>query len=641
MSRRTQLIQIPAALAACILLVGCFESSSYDAKSGGIGNGSSIKIQNLEGDVSVSAEDGGPGFSGEGWTTAEPKPMGDPAAVKGGTLLTNMPSWPENLRVYGTGSNTFLNSIVGELCYEAMCQIDPNTLEFVPRLATHWKISDDQLKFTFRINPRAHWSDGTPVTTDDVIATYRLIADETLIDPMNREAIVNKMNEPVAKSKYVFEVECKQKDWRNFISISGMSILPAHEIQDLTGKDYLDKYNFRYTVTSGPYIVLPDDIKDNESLTLSRRSDYWAADEPRNEGLYNIDKMRFVVIRDQRLGFDKACKGELDFAVVYTAKWWVEDLPELEAIEKGHLIRQKVFTKFPQGIQGLAFNMRKPPLDDVRVRKAIAHLYDRKTMLEKFAYNEYDRLKSYYPGGDAENPDNQLVEFDPQETARLLAEAGWKERGPDGILLKDGQRLSLTLSYRTQGLEKYFTSLQQDCKRAGLEIKLSLSTPETQWKNTQERNFEIVSMAWGAILFPSPKQSYHTMMADEEGSNNITGLKNAEADKIIEEYDQEFDLKKRTELLRKLDAVIFNEHPYSLAWYLPCERILYWDKFGTPETVLPKYADWRAVFSTWWVDPSKEQTLKAARKNGTIITPIPPVEIRPWSANADQTAAAN
>lgn len=641
MIRLHRVEQLVVILTATALLAGCFGSSSDGPKTNGKTEGGTSNVENPEGDPSVSAEDGGPGFTGDGWTTVEPAPLGDPKAIKGGTMLTSMPSWPENLRIYGTGSNTFLNSIMQELCFESMLELDPNTQEFVPSLASHWKISDDKMKFTYRIDPRAHWSDGKPVTTEDVIATYQLIADETLVDPATYEAIVAKMKEPVAKSKYIFEVECKEKNWRNFISLAGMTILPAHEIKGLKGSDYLKDYNFKYTVGTGPYIVNQSDIKENESLTLTRRQDYWGASLPRNEGVYNIDKIRFLVIRDQRLSFDKVCKGELDFSVVYTAKWWKEDLSGLEAIDKGHLIQQKVFTKYPSGIQGLAFNMHKPPLDDIRVRKAIAHLYDRKTMLEKFAYNEYDPLKSYYPGGDAENPDNKLVEYDPREAAKLLEEAGWTERGSDGILVKGDKRLSFDLTYRTPGLEKYFTTLKEDAKKAGVEFKLVLTTPETQWKNTQQRNFEIVSQAWGAILFPSPESSWHSKMADAEGSTNITGFSNPEVDKIIEEYNAEFDLEKRTPMLRKIDAIIFNEHPYALAWYLPCERLLYWNKFGTPETVLPKYSDWRTVFAVWWVDPSKEKALKAARKDGSNLSPIPPKQLRPWDGDTGKTAALN
>ncbi len=562
---------------------------------------------------------------------------GSSQGKKGGTMLTSIPNWPENLRVYGTGANTYLNAIIQSLCYETLCTIDENTLEFQPGLAKEWTISDDKMKFTFKMDERAVWSDGKPVTAKDVVATYKLLTDDTLIDPMSKATIVDKMEEPKAISDHELEIVCKSKDWRNFITISGMTILPAHEIETLTGKQYLDNYNFKLTATSGPYSLPEEGIDDGDSITLSRRTDYWAINEPRNKDHYNFDKIRFKVIRESRLAFDKACKGELDFYPVYTAKWWVEDLPNLETIEKGHMIRQKVFTRFPQGIQGLAFNMRKAPFDDVRVRKAIAHLYDRRKMLEKFAYNEYDPLKSYYPGGDSENPENEIVEYDPVKAAELLEEAGWSDRGDDGILIKDGKRLSFTISYRTPGLEKYFTTLKQDCRKAGVEINLSLLTPETQWKNAQERNFQVLSMAWGAVLFPSPRGTYHSEMADKDGSNNITGFKSEAADKIIDEYDAEFDMKKRVELLKQLDKEIFDSHSYALAWYLPCERILYKNKFGMPETVLPKYGDWRSAFATWWADPEKEAALKKARKTGGTLSSIPPVEIHPWDEDDEKT----
>lgn len=231
-----------------------------------------------------------------------------------------------------------------------------------------------------------------------------------------------------------------------------------------------------------------------------------------------------------------------------------------------------------------------------------------------------------------------MLAFDPREAGRLLDEAGWKEKGSDGIRMKDKKRLSLTLAYNSKGLEKYYTSWQEACKQAGVEINLSLLTPETQWANTQERKFEVSSQAWGAALFPYPRTMWHSKMADENGSNNVTGFKNSEVDKLIDEYDAEFDLSKRNEILKKIDGIIYNEHPYVMAWNLPCERILYWNKFGTPSTVFRKYDDWRAAFTCWWVDPEKDKALKQSRRSGSAITPIPSVELHPWDSPKSETA---
>ncbi|MGH7127401.1 MAG: ABC transporter substrate-binding protein, partial [Planctomycetaceae bacterium] len=243
-------------------LAGCFSSDSgEEGRTTG-----SVEIEFPEGDPSVPAKEGGPGFQGEGWTTAKAGPLGDTSAVKGGTMLTSITTWPETLRPYGKGSNMVYNALWAGLVYESLCAISPQTLEMLPSLASHWTISDDKMTFTFRINPRAHWSDGQPVTADDVIATYDLIMDDTLLDPPNK-VLLSKLERPVKKSKYIVEVNCKEKNWRNFITFSGMSILPAHQIGKLTGEEYREKYNFRFTVGSGPYTVYDEDVNNGEWLT--------------------------------------------------------------------------------------------------------------------------------------------------------------------------------------------------------------------------------------------------------------------------------------------------------------------------------------------------------------------------------------
>ena len=617
-----------------ILLLGCSGSSTVDTpekidtSSGSTNNAITIEFPN--GDPSVSAADGGPGFTGDGWTTTTPGRIGSPDAVRGGLISMSIPSWPENLRRFGTGSNTWLNYTLLDLCYESLCGTHPLTLETTPSLATHWQISEDQMTFRFRINPKAYWSDGKPVVADDWIATYRLINDDTLIEPMTKQTICGKMEEPVALSKYMIEVKCKEKSWRNFLAIAGLTPLPAHEIGDMTGKAFLDKYNFTFTATTGPYVVHPKDIKKGESLIVTRRNDYWADHEERNQGLFNFDKIRFLVVRESRLAFEKACKGEIDFNYVFTAKWWVEDITPLDAYKNGQLIRKEIFTRFPKGIQGLAFNMRKPPVDDLRVRKALAHLYDRKTLLTKFAYDQYQRLKSYYPGGDAENPNNKMIEYDPEKAIELLSEAGWTERDTDGVLKKGNERLTIDIMYRTPGLEKYFTSFQESCRQVGVEIKLNLINPETHWKNMMERSYHVASMAWGAILYPNPRSNWGSDMADKEGSNNIVGFKDPQVDELIDQYDQEFDVQKRNEILRELDAKYYAQVPYSLAWYNPCERLLYWNKFGMPEWGLPRYGEYEDAFIYWWYDKEKAAKLKETLKTKTQMEPIPELQLRPW-----------
>ena len=153
MRQQSSLWQFVTVVPLCCLAVGCGGApSNTDTKTSE--NGTTANVEFPEGDPSVSAELGGPEFTGEGWTTNDPGPLGDPTAIKGGVILSNIPAWPGNLRMYGTESNTHLNFLIRDLCYETLCVLDPHTHEFAPGLASHWKISDDKMSSRFVSIPK-------------------------------------------------------------------------------------------------------------------------------------------------------------------------------------------------------------------------------------------------------------------------------------------------------------------------------------------------------------------------------------------------------------------------------------------------------------------------------------------------------
>ena len=164
-----------------------------------------------------------------------------------------MPDWPATLRQYGKDWNTSINYMVADLCYESLLMVHPSTLEYTPRLATHWRISEDKSTYTYRINPEARFSDGSEVTAADVVASWKLRVDPKTLDPSGN-ATYGKLNEPVARSKYIVEVTCNQPNWRNFLYFSGMTVFPASEV-GIPGDEYLDKYQNAYVACTGPYEV--------------------------------------------------------------------------------------------------------------------------------------------------------------------------------------------------------------------------------------------------------------------------------------------------------------------------------------------------------------------------------------------------
>ncbi len=584
------------------------------------------------GDKSVPAELGGPGFTGEGWTTNLEFPaLGWAGAKKGGTLRMYLDDWPSTLRMQGENWNGSFNYNANELCNEVLIDAHPVTLETIPVLATHWKISDDRQTYTFRINPSARFSDGTEITAHDVVANFKFRMDEKLRFPSN-QVVYEKYDEPVAKSKYIVEVHCKQDNWRNFLYFGGMPILHP-SVTSLPGDVYLDKFQNAFPPMSGGYTVRMQDVKMGQSIAITRRDDHWDAKNPAWAGLGNIDRFEFEVVKDPNLAFEKAKKGELDLFVVPKAQWWAEEIPKLDSVKLGHLVMKKIYNDAPVGISGLALNAKKAPLDDLRMRKALQLLYNRRLFIEKLYFNEYEPLKSYEHGVWS-NPANEVYEYDPVAAVELLEQAGWTETNNELYRVKDGKVLRFEVIYRSPLSERNLTIFQEDCKKAGIEIELKLLTPPTLWDTLTQKEYEIASMDWGALVFPNPETTWKSSLADDVSNNNVTGFKNARVDALLQEYDRAYEVPRRIEVLREIDAIVYAEMPYVLGWYGPAIRFLYWNKLSLPPWGCSRIHDRSDPFwAAFWIEPENERAFEEARRTGKAL-PIPERENKFWRAFA-------
>ncbi len=580
-------------------------------------------------DPAVPAEQGGKGFDGKGWqTNTDFDLIGDPHAVKGGVLRDAIPDFPGTLRTEGPDSNSAFNYSVTAAAYESLLAIHPTTLEFIPALATHWQISPDKMTYRFRINPNARFSDGTPVTAEDVVASYDFRMDKTLQSPSD-QLTFGKLNRPVAESKYIVRVQAKELNWRNFLYFSGMTIFPARVLKTLTGDQYLKEYNFKLLPGSGPYIIREADIVKGKSIIARRRPDYWAAANRANVGMNNFDQLRFEVVRDENLQFQMLKKGDLDVFPVSRARQWVEEL-DFDSIQRGLVQKRKIFNDSPQGVQGIAFNTRKPPFDDLRVRKAFVLLLNRRQLIEKLMLNQYQPLNSYFPGSEYENPANPKNEYNPQAALALLKQAGWSARDSQGRLTKNGVPLEAEVLYDVKTFEPHLTVYQEDLRKAGITLHLRLITPETQFQMMNERRFQMVLAAWGALLFPNPETSWHSSLAGVPNTNNITGFQDPRVDQLCAQYDKTFDVNQRARIIREIDAILANSYQYVLLWYGPYIRVVYWNKFGTPPGYLPRTGDYYSIYSMWWIDPQKNARLNQALRDPSLKLEAGPAEDRYW-----------
>ncbi len=589
----------------------------------------------------VSAEMGGAGFEDIaedlGFTTlADYRSMADPRGIPGGMLRMPLIEYPATVRSEGKDSNTSFMRLIGNLMYEGLVNIESWNLEFYPVLASHWKIEEKPgggQVFTFRINPEARWQTGHRVTTEDVHATWKLMIDEGLLSPYNT-VLYRAYSEPEALSPYLIRTSTDDLNWRHFLYFgASMNIYPAHIIGPITGKEYMEQFQNRTMPGSGSYLLREQDCRQGVSLTMTRINNHWDKDNPHSKGGGNFYKIKFRIVSDQTLQREMFKKGELDIYIVGQAKYWVKEfLPErIEQLGKGWIQRKKIFTHNPNGISGFVFNMREPPFNDIRVRRAFAYLLNRERLIDKLFYDEYLPMHSYWPGSDYENSANEHITYQPEQGLELLAEAGWSERDGEGYLINEhGQRLELDLmTDESPTWERIMTVIQEDYKKAGIRINLKPTTSATQFQMVMDRKFKMHWQNWGGLFFPNPESSFRSDMADQPNSNNLAGFKSLVVDSICRVYNVTFDQSVRVKQIQAIDKILTESHQYALGWYGPFTRLGYWNKFDMPEWGLPRTYDWRGIITLWWYDPDKHKRLVDAIENNANL-PIEPVTVDYW-----------
>ena len=581
-------------------------------------------------DPNVPAELGGEGFTGEGWETkTDYNLLGDEEAVKGGSIVMSIPDFPGTLRTEGKDANSYLNRVAQVLIYEPLLQLDPVTEEFMPCLATHWKVSEDKMKFTFRINPDARWADGKRVTTEDVIATWKLLVDPGILEAYSN-ILYGSYEEPVAESMYIISVKSKQLNWRQLLYFSAsMFILPSHYIGGISGSEYLEKYQMKFIPGSGPYLIDENDVKKGQSVSIRRRSDYWAEDEKYNTGLYNFDLVRFDIVQDPSLEFEKFKKGDIDVMNVGRAQWWAERF-DFEDYERGLVQKRKVYNENPNGVSGICLNMRKYPFNDIKIRQAFAYLFDRDKFNEKLFFQSYFPVYSFFPGSVYENPDNPKINFDIDKAQQLLTEAGWKEKNAEGYLIKEGKIFEVELPYGFPGAERYLTIYQEDLKKVGVKLNLRQLDGSTNFKLGNERNFDLITINWSGLAIPNPESSMGPGTADEPNTTNWPGIKDARIDELCGKYNLSFDRNERIKIIREIDFIATSMQPYVFGWYAPYQRLAFHNKFGFPKWILPRTEDYLRIPILWWNDPEKAAEYEDARKDKNIVLPKGEVDQKYW-----------
>ena len=233
----------------------------------------------------------------------KPDPLASPHAVPGGMLRFSASQPPKSMNYY-VDSSVYTQQLFA-LMYETLLWIDPVTNEFIPGLARRWTISEDRRTFTFEIDPDAVWSDGRPVTAEDVRWTFGQVMDPKSMTGPHKVSL-GVFDPPEVLGPRTIRFRAKENHWRNLLAAGGFEIMPAHAF---AGQDF-NRLDLDHPVVSGPYTISA--VKEQLEVRLSRRWDWWAGRRPSTRHTMNFDTLVFRYHTEDANAFESFKKGQTD-----------------------------------------------------------------------------------------------------------------------------------------------------------------------------------------------------------------------------------------------------------------------------------------------------------------------------------------
>jgi microcin C transport system substrate-binding protein len=478
--------------------------------------------------------------------------LGNPAAPQGGTFLYNLGVEPTTLNPI-TGTDLY-NQTIQSFVMDSLMNRNFDTYEWEPALAEKVEISKDGREFTFTLRQGATWSDGKPITIEDVKFSFDVIFDDKYNAAHLRPYYENIEKAEVTGTNAIKFVT-KSKYFGNFDVVAGLTVLPKHVYGDATE----GKKKNKTILGSGPFVL--KEYNQGQAIILERNKNWWGNAVPEQRGRYNFQAIRMRFDKEENLVLERLKKGELDYDSLtpeaYSLK--TEGAPWGTTV-----LKKKVQNLQPKSYGYVGWNLTKPMFQEKGVRRALAHLMNREEMNKKFRFGmSLPATGPWYQQSEYADPKVKAIAFDPKKAAELLKKAGWADTNKDGVLDKAGQPFEFTLFYANKDIQKYWVLYQEDLKKAGVKMNLQLLEWNALLKNLDERKFDAVALGWGGgSVDHNPKQIWHTESAKDGGSNRI-GYSNPAVDKLIDEAIAELDKKKRVQMYRKIYAMIAEDAPYA------------------------------------------------------------------------------
>ena len=549
----------------------------------------------------------------------------DPNAVKGGKLRQAQFGTFDTLNPFVIRGD--IAAGVRELVFEPlMARSFDEPFSLYGLIAESIETPPDRSWVVFTLNKSAHFSDGKPVTAEDVLFSWEVLRDH---GRQNHRNYYPKVAKAEKVGEHGVRFTFKPGSDREMPLIMGlMPVLPRHVYKAETFEQ-----STLTALGSGPYTV--GEVSSGRTLKLKRDPNYWGRDLAVAKGRFNFDEMDYEYYQDQTAMFEAFKAGTHDFTEETDAGQWQAGYG-FTAVKSGDVKKAEIDLALPAPTTALVFNLRRKLFSDQRVRKALDLLFDFEWINRDLYHGTFTRLESLYDrsalsahGVAANEAERALLKpfegaVTPEVMAgtlrfpvsdgqgwnranshaalELLSAAGWEFKGSALTSTKTGEPFSFEILAASRSQERLLLAYATQLKRTGIEAHIRLVDAAQYQQRLNTFNFDMVEYTWYTSLSPGNEQiiRWSSKAADQEGSLNIAGVKNSAADALIEALIRAKDQEALTAAVRALDRVLLSGD-YVIPLFYPAHQ---WVAYRSHLRYPAKTSLYGYLLDTWWADPN-------------------------------------
>ncbi len=484
------------------------------------------------------------------------------------------------------------------------------------------EVPEDRSWVEFTLRPEARFSDGKPITTDDVIFSVETLRDHGRPNHRYYYGKVAKLEKTGLRAVRMTFTEEGDREMPLIMGL--MPILPKHVYE---GQDF-NATGLKPMIGSGPYRI--GKVEPGASISFVRDTNYWGKDVPAMRGHNNFDTIRYDYFRDANASFEAFKAGDYTMRMEDDPTRWATGY-DVPPVKDGRIIRERIKMGTPSGMRALVFNARRDVFADVRTRKALSLMFDFQWINKNLFHNLYTRTQSFYDNSElssAGRPANErerelLAPFmdwvnadimargyqaprtdgtgrnraQMRDALALLEQAGYVVQDAKLVNAETGAPFAFEVLVASPEDERLALTFARNLERLGIEAKIRNVDSSQYQQRRQTYDYDMIFNFWSASLSPGNEQSFYWGgdSADTDGTRNYMGVKSPAVDAMIAAMLEAREREDFVAAVRALDRVLLSGHYVIPLYHASDQWVARWQDLEHPQ-IQPNFVR----FDTWW-----------------------------------------